>query len=167
MKFLFQRHEPPPTASILIVQTCNPDLLVHVVRDLRHRFPAGRLSLFIQRGMRPFLPELPVDEIWENHPEERRESVRRMREMRFDLAAITESAEHGFWKLKLLPLIIAPRSIWVYDRMARVRRLSLAVLLAAWTRGIGNAESKLTLRRLAAPVIFWQVWRFYRKRTRR
>jgi hypothetical protein len=164
MSFLFRRLDPAEVRSALVIQTCNHDLFGHVVADARRRFTSARIGVVIQRGMSLYLPPLPVDETWENLRDERSELVGILRKRRFDVVCIVGSGERGFWKLKLLPLLLGAKSVWLYDRHARPKPLSLAQL-GDLARGLfGGFSYRLDSRRLLAPVTFWRLWRFYRRR---
>jgi hypothetical protein len=151
--------------NALLVQTCNPDLFAHVIRDARRRFPHARLTVLRQRGMAAHLsPDLPVDEWLDNPSAGRAAFARRLRRRGFDSACYVESGEPGFWKLKLLPWFGAPSAVFVYDRNAEATALNPATLAARLLGDWAAAPSLLTPRRIAAPAILWQCWRFYRRR---
>jgi len=167
MRFLVARTDPAAIATVLLVQTCNPDLLGHVARAVRRRFPQAKLTVLVQRGMTPYLPPLPVDEQIENVAEQKRETMRQLRARRFDAVCFIESGEKGFWKLKLLPFFLSPKAIWLYDRLARPTPMSFSAALAYLLTPLTAARSPITARRLAVPVTFYRLWRFYRRRTSR
>lgn len=164
MRFLFAKAEPREAQRVLVVQTANADLFLHVLRAVRERFPAAELTALIQKGMRENLPEiLPVEKACLNDPAHRRELLAALRAARFDVVCLIESGESGYWKLKLLPVLLRPRAAYVYDRRAAARLLSLAAApVLLWSRR--KSRPLLTSRRLAAPVILFQCWRFYRRR---
>jgi len=166
MRFLFRQVDPASVRSVLVVQTCNPDLLRHVVADVKNRFAKAKVTVLIQRGMMPYLPPMPADEIQENPATGKRELLRRLRARRFDAACVTWSGEHGFWKLKLLPFALGVRAIWAYDRLANPTPIG-AGNIGRRLRNVGPANvARLNSRRLMAPLTFWRLWGFYRKRCR-
>jgi hypothetical protein len=166
MRFLFRQIDPASVQSVLVVQTCNPELLQHVAADAKKRFANAKVTVLIQRGMRPFLPPQLSDEVWENQTTGRRKLLRRLRARRFDAACVIWSGERGFWKLKLLPFALGVRAVWAYDRLAKPTRLGLGNI----SRRLGDVGpanvARLNSRRLMAPITFWRLWRFYRKRCR-
>ncbi|NLH47589.1 MAG: hypothetical protein GX444_03185 [Myxococcales bacterium] len=165
MRFLWSRTEPDSLRDILLVQTCNPDLLAHVAAEARRRFPRARLTALLQKDMRPYLPaDLPVDQTIDNPRGGKRGLLRRLRAGRFDAVCLIESGESGFWKLKLLPWILGSRAVLVYDRFGSAAWLEPRSVLAGFGGGLAGRPKILTRRRLAAPLIYWQCRRFYRQR---
>ena len=168
MRFLWHRAEPDSMRNVLLVQTCNPDLLAHVAAEARRRFPRARLTALLQKGMRPYLPaELPVDETIDNPSGGKRELLRRLRAGRFEAICLIESGEPGFWKLKLLPWILGPRAVLVYDRNGRAAWFDPRSVLAGFSGGFVGRPKILTRRRLAAPLIYWRCRMFYRQRMKK
>jgi len=166
MRFLFAKTEPRTARRVLVVQTANPDLFVYVLRDAREFFPEAEIAALVQKGMDVYLPDpLPADRILNNEPMRRRELIAALRVARYDAVCVIESGETGFWKLKLLPVLLNPPAVWVYDRRAAPRALSLSALLAL-SAGRKKGAAFLTPRRLAAPGIFLDCWRFFRRRRR-
>lgn len=167
MRFLFGRVDPSSIKTVLIIQTCNPDLLAHVAVDVRERFPqVENICLLIQRGMTPYLPRMKVDRIFENMREHRRRLISDLRAEHYDAVCFVESGEAGFWKLKLLPLLLSPRTVWVYDKLAQAAVLNLRELGRFFQTVFSGQMPTMTTRRMMTPFTFWRLWRFYRRRTR-
>jgi hypothetical protein len=165
MKFLNATFDPIAMQNVLLVQTCNPDLLTHIAADARQRFPRARLVLLLQKGMRQYLPlALPVDELIENPRHGKRALLRQLRAARFEAICLVESGEPGFWKLKMLPLLLCSRAVLVFDRTGRSTWFGLTTLLVRLGGRFDGQRQLLTRRRLAAPLIFLQCWLFYRRR---
>ena len=155
MSFLLSREaaaEEP--GRVLIVQTCNPNLLDYVIDDALRRWPAAELSVLLQRNMRQHV-RLPQRVRALDNPELGQAAFARgLRGQRFDLVAYVSSGEPGFYKLKLLPLYLDPPRLMVYDRHARPTDLGLAGLIGQTLAGIGLAGGpRRLLRRLLAPLI--------------
>ncbi|HPQ70673.1 MAG TPA: hypothetical protein PKW95_16225 [bacterium] len=164
MMFLWRRPAAERMRTVLIVQTCNADLLGHVVAEARQRFARAKITVLVQKGMEPYLPELAADERLINPVAGQAALVRQLRARRFDAVCIVEGGERGFWKLKLLPFLLRPQGVWLYDRIARPWPLSMSQAARLWLRRFGPEHSPLTARRLAAPLTAWRLWKFYRQR---
>ncbi len=164
MMFLWRRPAAENMRTVLIVQTCNSDLLGHVVAEARRRFVQAKITVLVQKGMEPYLPALDCDERLINPAAGQTALVKQLRARRFDVVCIVEAGERGFRKLKLLPFLLRPQGVWLYDRIARPWPLSVRQALRLWLRRFGSERSPLTIRRLAAPLTAWRLWKFYRQR---
>jgi len=107
--------------SILIVQTCNPNLLEYVVKDVKERHPDMKPTLFLQPQMKDYMsPEtLQGCEVIVNPKSKRRRVIRELRKHGYKRVAFVLSGEPGYWKLKLLPFLLFPARPLAYDRHAR------------------------------------------------
>jgi hypothetical protein len=174
VRFLLAREGDGVPGRVLIVQTANPNLLDHVTRDVLARFPGARTDVLLQRGMRPWIVFHDGVTYLDNADAAgRRALLDALRAARYDVAVTVLSGEAGYWKLKLLPLLIAPTTVRVYDRFARSFPLnvySFAAYLAEVLGGIAGAANpggitpRLVLRKLAAPGIALYLWAYLRRR---
>ena len=164
MRYLLRQVVPDDVRSVLTVQTCNADLLGHVVADAQRRFPHASHTVLFQRGMQPYLPQMAGVELIENLEGGRQELLRGLRARAFEAVCVVASGEKGFWKLKLLPFVLNPGSIWAYDRLAEPKLLTLQGL---GTLVFGRREPLLTPRRTLAPLIFLDLVLYYRRRRKR
>ncbi|MDP8256351.1 MAG: hypothetical protein P9M14_11430 [Candidatus Alcyoniella australis] len=155
MRFLLSRGaQTDDPGRVLIVQTCNPNLLEYVIVDARKRWPGADLSVLLQRGMREHV-RLPQGVRGLDNPAGGHgQFARELRSERFDLIAFSGVRDPGYWKLRLLPFYLNPPRIALYDRHARPADLGLAGLLATLLGSVGpTGGPKRLLRRLLAPLI--------------
>ncbi len=164
MRYLLRQVVPDDVRSVLTIQTCNADLLGHVVADAQCRFPYASHTVLFQRGMQPYLPKMAGVELIENLEGGRWDLVRFLRTRVFEAVCIVASGEKGFWKLKFLPFVLNPGSIWVYDRLAVPKLLTLQGI---GTLVFGPREPLLTQRRTFAPLIFLDLLLYYWRRRKR
>ncbi len=164
MMFLWRRPAPERMRTVLVVQTCNADLLGHVVAEARRQFSQAKLTVLVQKSMEPYLPELAADEQLSNTATGQAALVKQLRARRFDAVCIIEAGERGYRKLKLLPFLLRPQGAWLYDRLARPWPLSVNQAFRLWLRRLGSEHWPLTVRRLTAPLTAWRLWRYYRRR---
>ena len=173
MRFLLARDSDRPVRRVLVVQTANPNLLDHVTRDVRERYPDARVEALLQRGMRPWIVFRDGVTYFDNPEGGRRAFLDRLRAERYDLVVTILSGEPGYWKLKLLPLLIGPGQVRVYDRFARPFALnvySLAGYVSEVGGGIAGAANpggltpRVVLRKLAAPFLVLYLLAFLWRR---
>lgn len=173
MKFLFSRQNDRQAKRILIVQTCNPNLLDHVTKDVLKEFSHAQVEVLLQRNMREWITFHEGISYFDNPEGDRKELIGKLKEARYDLVVIIVSGEPGYWKLKLLPWVIDPRAVRVYNRLAQWSGLdffSLGRFLAdilAGAMGVANPRGltlKSALRKLAAPLVFVYLLYFLRRR---
>jgi len=119
---------------ILIVQTCNPNLLEYVIKDVKARYPESQLTLFLQLQMREYLSDetLAGCEVLTNPKAKRNKILRELRKHKYKLVVFALSGEAGFWKLKMLPFALLPAKPLAYDKLARPISLKPKGLLR-WT----------------------------------
>jgi len=173
MKFMFRRRAAADPRSVLLIQTCNPNLLEYVVRDLLDRLPDSKLTVLLQRNMRSYVIERPGVEYLDNPAQGGRAFASTISARRFDLMAFVLSGEAGYWKLKLLPFICDPIRVLVYNRMAQPRELNLfragrvlydmAGSMSGGARP-GPVTGRRALRKLLAPAILTYLALFYWRR---
>ena len=154
MKFLLQRAPEKEAGRVLVVQTCNPNLLDHVTKDVLSRHPGAEVEVLLQRGMRPWIVLQEGVNYLDNPEADRAEMVKRLRRRRYDLVVVTLSGEAGYWKLRLLPFGLDPRQVRVYNRHAQSFVLNVfnvagyAAQIAGGVAGAANPAG-LTIRSLA------------------
>lgn len=107
---------------ILIVQTCNPNLLEYVIKDVKARYPDSQLTLFLQPQMREYLSDeaLAGCEVLVNPKTKKGKILRELKRHGYKIVVFTLSGETGFWKLKMLPFALLPAKPVAYDRLARL-----------------------------------------------
>lgn len=120
---------------ILVVQTCNPNLLEYVIKDVKARFPESQLTILLQPQMKQYLSDevLAGCEILVNPKSKRTKILRELRRHRYKCVVFALSGESGFWKLKMLPIALFPSKPLAYDRLARPISLK-PTGLARWTK---------------------------------
>lgn len=120
---------------ILVVQTCNPNLLEYVIKDVKARFSGAHITVLLQPHMKGYLSEevLANCEILVNPKSKRIKVLRELRRHKYKWVVFTLSGESGFWKLKILPFALFPSKPLAYDRLARLISLKPKGLLR-WTK---------------------------------
>lgn len=149
MRFLLSRgrHSGEP-GKVLLIQTCNPNLLEYVVGDASRRWPSADITVLLQRNMRQYVRIGEGLNALDNPESGKRAFAKGLKRERFDLVALTAVRDPGFWKLKLLPLYLNPPRLVIYDRHARHTEPGLAGLWNLF--GLG-ANRRFVLRKMLAP----------------
>jgi hypothetical protein len=106
LRFLTSRVDLAGARHGLLVQTGSPDLLARTVDVIRSRLPELELSVLRQRGARDRIL-LRGDVHYLDNEGSKLELVRALRARNFDVVFVLFSNEPGYWKLKLLPYLLA------------------------------------------------------------
>lgn len=117
MKLPFLRWLLPNGAAatrFLIVQTGSAPLLVRLVDLLRRDHPDAALTVLLQRNMRPAVSLRDGVEYLDNQGP-RPAFIKLLRERRFGRAYALYSNEPGYWKLKVLPLLVGASEIYAVN----------------------------------------------------
>ncbi len=109
-RFLTARVDLATVRSGLLIQTGSPDLLAKAVDLVRSRIPQMELTVLRQRGMDGRF-SLREDVHYLDNEGSKRQLLRSLRGAKFDLVFVIYSNEGGFWKLKLLPYLVAAEGV--------------------------------------------------------
>ena len=106
VRFLTSRVNLRQARRGLLVQTGSPDLLAKAIDVVRARLPKLELTVLRQRGVGERLP-VRADVQYLDNEGPKLQMIRTLRESNFDVVFVLFSNESGFWKLKLLPYLLA------------------------------------------------------------
>ena len=118
--------QPPPGAAILLIQSGPKELALAAQERLRQARPSARLTILVQRD-EDFWPAEADVELLRN-PGPSPAFLRLLRARRFDEVYVLWTGAGDHWKLKLLPLALAPCSAFAIDERLELLPLSPGAL---------------------------------------
>jgi hypothetical protein len=172
---------------VLVVQTVNSPIFEKILRVVLRRFEDAEIELAIRPEMEKRLPKNHDCRLWLIDRDKRAEFIGELKSRYFDTVVVGWCAQRGFWKLKLLPFLLGPRRVLVYNENAdsfflnrrHLRaichhlkwRIVQRCFLENWARDslLVLVAERIARFALAGPAFFWLLLRaalWERKRRR-